>query len=196
MQKKRLFCFRGKSVWGENRFSKLTAFLFSFFSFTVALFSREWQVAYRTEMSTIMVTAPATRTHTTRTPHTHTGSTALTTRGVHTHSHLVKHRKSKLLLEECSSLLRGLEACPCMRWRGLTSADCYSVRVCLHSCKRKSKMENEKSKMSTHQKPQPLFMGVGIKHSELVKNRTQLTLKAIHSVVECEQTELWSFLSL
>lgn len=57
-----LFCFKGKSV-RENRFSKLTAFLFSFFSFTVALFSREWQVAYRTEMSTIMVTALAIDTH-------------------------------------------------------------------------------------------------------------------------------------
>lgn len=36
----------------NKKFSKLTDFLFSFFSLTVALFSREWQVAYRTEMST------------------------------------------------------------------------------------------------------------------------------------------------
>lgn len=58
--KKLFFLLQGTSVLRENRFSKLTAFLFSFFSFTVALFRREWQVAYRTEMSTIMVTAPAT----------------------------------------------------------------------------------------------------------------------------------------
>lgn len=65
MQKKAFFALGGKCL-RESRFSKLTAFLFSFFSFTVALFSREWQVAYRTEMSTIMVTAPATHTLTPR----------------------------------------------------------------------------------------------------------------------------------
>lgn len=55
-----LFCFGGE-MWlrEKNRFSELTAFLLSFFSLTVALFSREWQVAYRTEMSTITFTAPA-----------------------------------------------------------------------------------------------------------------------------------------
>lgn len=39
---------------------RLTDFLFSFFSLTVALFSREWQVAYRAEMGT-EVTAAATQ---------------------------------------------------------------------------------------------------------------------------------------
>lgn len=66
MQKKGYFLLQGVECLSVSGFSKLTAFLFSFFSLTVALFSREWQVAYRTEMSTIMVTALATHTNTHR----------------------------------------------------------------------------------------------------------------------------------
>ena len=80
---KRLFFALGEKCLRERRFSKLTAFLFSFFSFTVALFSREWQVAYRTEMSTIMVTAPAIHTHTHTHTHTHWYLRSSLTRGKH-----------------------------------------------------------------------------------------------------------------
>lgn len=49
--------------WPGRTFSELTAFLLSFFSLTVALFSREWQVAYRTEMGTKKVTANTHHKH-------------------------------------------------------------------------------------------------------------------------------------
>lgn len=50
IEAERSLCARKETAKKTSR--KLTDFLFSFFSFTVALFRREWQVAYRTEMST------------------------------------------------------------------------------------------------------------------------------------------------
>lgn len=130
MQKKD-FLFRGRGVecLSVSGFSKLTAFLFSFFSLTVALFSREWQVAYRTEMSTIMVTAPATHTNT----HTHAqGADPETHRGLHTHTKSKKntHRRTqKLQWEKGSSLLNGLRSASMHALTSASSINANKERV-------------------------------------------------------------------
>lgn len=130
---KRLFLLKGVECLRVSRFSKLTAFLFSFFSLTVALFSREWQVAYRTEMSTIMVTAPATHTQ-----NTHTGSRALTRRGGCTHLTKTQKKNSKTAVREGFITAQVTSS---VSMHASTSADSISVReiVCAASLKKKKK---------------------------------------------------------